>query len=221
MWNEKLKDYMKRLLDFLLPRSKTVAEIESLTSEELRKRVPRSKNNLPENILALFDYKNPIIRQAIWELKYRGNKKVVALLAECLYEELAEEIAERKVFDSFELPILIPIPLSKKRKLERGFNQTELLSDGLLKHASTSTFFEVNNHILLKIKDTESQTKKNRTERLKNLRDCFSVQDPAKIAGRNIILLDDVITTGATFEEARKTLETAGARKVVAIAVAH
>jgi ComF family protein len=216
-----MKKFIENLLDFLLPRSKMVQDIETITAEELRKRTPRSAGNLPSDTLALFDYKSPLIRQAIWELKYRGNKKVARLLAECLYEELVEEIVDRNSFGNFLEPILIPIPLSKARERERGWNQTEILASALLERGGSRNFFEVNRNILVKIKDTESQTKKNRAERLENLQGCFHVRSPEIIAGRNIILLDDVTTTGATFEEARKTLAQAGARKVLSVALAH
>jgi len=211
----------EKLLDFILPRAKDVRALESLSPSELRIKAPVAHGNLPKDTLALFDYKSHLVRQAIWELKYRGNKKVASLLAECLLEDLAEELAERKAFDDFTDPILIPIPISKKRRRERGWNQTEILATVLSERGGSPSFFETNFGILAKIKDTESQTKKNRAERLENLRACFKINLPERIAGRNIILLDDVVTTGATFEEARRTLIDAGARKVLAIAVAH
>ncbi len=215
-----MKKVFEYLLDLLLPRAKTVRNIESLTPEGLRRAVSRPNDNLPDDILALFDYGNPLIRQAVWELKYRGNKKIALLLAECIYEELAEELAERKSLWGFDRPILIPIPLSNKRKRERGWNQCELLATAL-QNRDSGDFFEVKTDILVKVKDTESQTRKNRAQRLRNLRECFKVQSPEKIAGRNIILLDDVTTTGATFTEAKKTLKQSGARKIIAVAVAH
>ena len=215
-----MKKLFEYLLDLVLPRTKAVESIEAITPEDLRHKVSRPNDNLPPNTLVLFDYGNPLIRQAIWELKYRGNKKIAGLLAQCLYDELAEELAERKSLGGFERQILIPIPLSKHRERERGWNQSELLAAALLK-CGGGDFFEVRTDILTKIKNTESQTKKNRAARLENLRDCFEIAHPEKISGRNIILLDDVTTTGATFEEAKKTLKKAGARKILAVAVAH
>jgi len=215
-----MRKMIEGLLEFLLPRSETVKELETLTSEKLKTKVPKAPPILLPNTLAVFDYKNPLIKQAIWELKYRGNKKMATVLAECVFDELAEEIAEKNSLESFSEPILIPIPLSQKRKRERGWNQTEILALSLLQ-CGGANFFEVKNDILTKNRDTESQTKMNRVERLKNLCGCFEIKSPEKIAGQNIILLDDVSTTGATFEEARQTLMRAGVKKILAVAIAH
>ena len=216
-WMKKILEYV---LEFLLPRSNALRDIEAMKPEDMRVVAPPANTNLPPDTIALFDYQNSLVRQAIWELKYRGNKKVARLLANCLYEELVEELSERKTFEMFEKPLLIPIPLSKRRERERGFNQCELLATEL-QTRDDGNFFEVGRNILVKVKDTESQTKKNRVERLKNLSGCFAVPNPKKITGRNIILLDDVVTTGATIEEARKTLARGGAKKILAVALAH
>lgn len=215
-----MKKIFSYLLELILPQSKILREIDSLKPEDLKKMALRNSGNLPAHCLALFDYRQRLIRQMIWELKYRGNKKVACLFADYLYEELAEELSERHSFESFDRPILIPIPLSKTRLKERSFNQCELVTENL-KKLNSGDFFEDGAGILVKIKDTVSQTKKNRSERLENLDGCFCVPNPAKISGRNIILFDDVTTTGATFDEARKTLKSAGAKKILSVALAH
>lgn len=209
-----------KLVDILLPTNPYVERLLKMSPEELRQKVKTPINNLNENTTALFDYKDPLIRQAIWELKYRGNRKIVALFAECLHEDLVLELSNRRLSENFNNPLLLPIPISRERKRSRGFNQSELLAEALAKK-DCGNFFEVNCLLLWKIKDAESQTKKNRAERLKNLNGCFAIKDPNKIHNRNIILLDDVTTTGATFEEARKTLLLAGAKKIYCVAVAH
>ncbi len=215
-----MKKFFEYILELLLPRPEAVRNVEAMRPEDLRRRAPRARQNLPPDTLALFDYGNPLMRQAIWELKYRGNKKIAKLLADCLYEELAEELFERKSFEAFVRPLLIPMPLSKGRERQRDFNQCELLA-AALEERGGGHFFEVGRDLLIKVRETESQTKKNRAERLKNLSGCFALSQPEKVSGRNIILLDDVTTTGATFEEARKTLAQAGARKILAVAAAH
>lgn len=171
--------------------------------------------------MALFDYRRPLIRKAIWELKYRGNRQIAKLLAETLYQELLPELADRLEFENFLNPILIPLPISEKRRRERGFNQCELLGEKLVE-ADDNRNFIYHQDLLLKNRHTESQTRShNRRERLENLRGCFSVKNPQEILGRNLVLLDDVITTGATVKEARRTLLASGARKVIIFAIAH
>ena len=81
---------------------------------------------------------------------------------------------------------------------------------------------KVSNKILKKIKETEHQARlKDRSVRLKNLLGTFEIVDRDLVRGRNIILVDDVTTTGATLSEAKKVLRAAGARKVIAVTIAH
>ncbi|MDO8482957.1 MAG: ComF family protein [bacterium] len=217
------KKILLYLLDLFLPRSENVRSLEEMNPEKFRAATrgsERDATSIPENTVAVFDYKHPLVRQAIWELKYRGNTNVAELLAQCLHEELAEELSERKSLENFGKPLLVPVPLSKKRLRERGFNQCELLADAL-EILDDGNFFEVRRDLLTKVRDTESQTKKNRAARLKNLENCFSVKTPEEISGRNVIILDDVITTGATLDEARRTLKACGARKILCLAIAH
>ena len=176
-----------------------------------------------KKLIAFFDYRDPLVRTAIWELKFRGNRAVASLLAECLFDELSAELSELEIFENFTQPLIIPVPLSSKRRRERGFNQCEILLDGLAK-LDTGNIFEINKNLLIKIKDTSSQTKTDsRASRLKNLRGAFAVSEDsgADAAGRNIIVIDDVTTTGTTLSEAMKTLRRAGAKKVLGIALAH
>ena len=175
--------------------------------------------NGKNNLIALFDYHDPLVRTAIWELKYRGNRAIATLLAEVLFDELIAELSEREIFENFTQPLLIPIPLFKKRRRERGFNQCEILLDKLAK-LDKGKIFEIRKNILIKIKNTSNQTKADsRASRLKNLRGAFAVSESP--LDRNIIIIDDVTTTGATLSEAQKTLRHAGAKKVLGFALAH
>ncbi len=260
------------ILDVLFPQKARVAELEGMDASELSARAGRVLERAGKDILSVFDYRDPLVRQAVWELKYRGNKKVARLLAEVLYDELLAFLEEYSPLTNFEDPLLIPIPLSKERERERGFNQCRLLVDEMMRldisltKGSTAVFgrrvvsrtkggpperlfsragtavsrlrrsgfggqvggegcvgrnFTLCPHGLSKPKHTGSQTKtQNRREREQNLSGCFAA-DATVVRGRNIILIDDVATTGATIEEARRTLKAAGARRVIAFTVAH
>ncbi len=218
----KITKLIESILDIILPKPEKVKKLEVLSAKDFKETVGNFTNNPFGNrqAVVLFDYERKMVRLAIWELKYRGNKKIVRMLAECLYEKIVQRLQERGNLQKKEKPLLIPIPLSKKRLQERGFNQCELLTNHL-KKMDNGQNFEIDNSLLRKIKNTPSQTKKNRKERLENLSGCFEVSKKEKIAKRTIFLLDDVMTTGATFEEAKKTLLGAGARKVILVAVAH
>ncbi len=116
--------------------------------------------------------------------------------------------------------IIIPVPLSGKRFRERGFNQTELIARHLSDKLKPN--FSVLNNVLYKNKDTISQVEiKNRKERLRNLKNTFSVKNSGLIKNEVIFVLDDVTTTSATINEARRALLKAGAKKVIGLVVAR
>lgn len=208
------------LLNLLLPQPPRIAQLEAMNAAEFRRVVPPLAFQPQEWVLALFPYEHPLVKTAVWEVKYRGNACVVRLAGTLLAEELLSWLAELAETEALVRPILIPIPLAKKRARERGFNQCELLAREVAQHLGNA--IELRNDLLCKTKETASQTKsRSRTERLENLRGAFSVSSPHEVAGRTIVLLDDVTTTGATLTEARKTLRAAGARKVLAVSFAH
>ncbi len=138
-----------------------------------------------------------------------------------LYSHILEELSDLSVMENFTDVILIPIPLSKKRLHERGYNQAELICSELIKlDKNINLRYSVD--VLIKIKETEHQARiKDRRVRLKNLTGSFGVRNENLIKNRNIILIDDITTTGATLNEAKKVLKLSGARKVIAFTVAH
>lgn len=184
-------------------------------------------------IFPLFDYRHLPVKKSMWLLKYKGKKRLAGVFAEIMYGRIIEELSDLSAIRNFNDAILIPIPLSKKRYRERGYNQAELICKKLIEIDSTTHLrysvdvkleknFSLEKNVLIKIKETEHQVNvKDRRERLKNLSDSFSVKNPEIIKGRNIILIDDVLTTGATLNEARKVLKQSGAKKIIAFTVAH
>ena len=123
------------------------------------------------------------------------------------------------MFENFVDPLLVPIPLSKKRLHERGYNQAELLARALVKHSGEKIRIETN--ALFKVRETGRQAMiHERSRRLGNLAKAFHA-DSTHVRGKNIVLIDDITTTGATIVEARRALKKAGARKVLALTVAH
>ncbi len=169
-------------------------------------------------IHSLLPYRNPIVRKSIWQLKYYRNERIVSHLANILHSFLLEELTDLVSFEGFWAPMIIPMPISSVRRSERGYNQCEFLLEYLRKLSSE---FDIRTDILSKTRNTPHQTKLNRKERLRNIHGCFSILDPRCIRDRNIILIDDVVTTGSTLSEVRRVLLEAGARKVIAITLAH
>jgi len=207
-------------LDLIFPRNTLPRRLDILTAEELFLEVRHAVHD-DDDVLAIFEYENELIKQAIWSLKFRGKKRFAKIFAQILYDRLLEKMSDLQTFSNFADPILIPIPLSKSRLRERGFNQSELIAEEMSLLDNNSSFIFKKN-ILIKIKNTPPQSRsKNKKERLNNLKNCFTVRNPHEIRKRNIILLDDVTTTGATIKEASKTLKRYGAKKIFVITVAH
>ncbi len=197
---------------------------------------PTAERESANWIFPFFDYRHIPIKKSIWLLKYKGKKRLASIFAEVMYGRIIEELSDLSVLNNFREPILIPIPLSKKRYRERGYNQAELICKELIKidknnkaaHLRHGVDVQlVNNfifkkNVLAKIKETEHQANiKERHNRLKNLIDSFAIKNPELIKNKNIILIDDVTTTGTTLTEAKKILKQNGARKVIAFTIAH
>ena len=205
----------KTLLDIIFPQNEIEKEISSLSSDGLAEKLHTQEQN---GVISLFRYKDQLIRQMIWLLKYKGDKHVAKLFATILHDHLIEELADEIIFSSGVKCVIVPLPLSKKRKRERGFNQMELITNELQKLGDIS----IDTHILVRIKHTKPQTSlSNKAERVRNVKGVFDVQNQSNIKNTHLILIDDVFTTGSTLKEASRTLKEAGAYKVSRITLAH
>ncbi len=157
------------------------------------------------------EYKGAL-RGLIHLLKYEGVRPVAVPLAEML----AEAITDLGLDAS---PVLVPVPLHKARRHDRGFNQAELIA------RAASKYFEqklaIAPEALVRRRETISQVGLSREERIENMRDAFRVADPRAVRGRNVILVDDVMTTGTTLSECARVLKAAGAERVWAVTVAR
>ena len=137
-----------------------------------------------------------LLQHLLHQLKYNNNREVGRYLGEKLAYGL------KKTDWVAGIDMIVPVPLHRSRLLERGYNQSELIADGMAKVLDKPVVA----HVLLRKRHTESQTKKTREERLNNMSDAFVVPDPAPVRGKHILLIDDVLTTGATLEACALTL---------------
>lgn len=170
---------------------------------------------------SFFVYRNSAVRAMIWRLKYRGDRTIAELFAKRMYDELCEELTELAEWSNFKNPLLVAIPVSKHKLRLRGFNQSVAICKALA-NIDENRFFNYTSNVLYKIKDTKSQARvKDKKSRLENLKDSFAVKDKSLIENKNIILLDDVLTTGSTLTEATRTLKSAGAQNIIWVVVAH
>jgi len=166
-----------------------------------------------DDIIAVTKYKDTVIEQVIHELKFSYIEQLANQLANLLSLKLKALGYQTKLKDK----ILIPLPLHKKRFLERGFNQSELL----LKLLQPDFDGQIRNDILKRVKYTSQQAKLDREQRINNVQDAFKCLKPDEAAGQKIFLLDDVLTSGATMNQAAKALKSAGAKKVIGLVIAH
>jgi len=159
---------------------------------------------------AVFSYEN-IILNAIHQFKYKRNISIGETLASFMADFQFSNI------DFADYSIMIPVPLHTTRLRERGFNQSLVLARILGKKKQ----IPINFSLLKRQKFTLTQTGSNKQERKQNIKGAFEVTDKRKIAGKNILLIDDVFTTGATVNECAKTLIKAGAQKVSVLTLAR
>lgn len=198
---------VRTILNILFPRTDTVRRLETLSAHDALHTLPRSTKKL-DHVCAVFAYRNPLTQTLIWQLKYKENKIIARLCGEIVQKILSEQFSTRV--------LLIPIPLSNARRRTRGFNQNELIIDHISQH------YERTYVALKKIRHTVPQSSlSDRAARLTNISGCFSVALPELVHDRDIVLIDDVITTGSTLREARNTLLAAGAHEVRSIVLAH
>ena len=157
----------------------------------------------------LFFTKDSLVQTLITALKYHHNKKVGILFGKLIGEAIAVEEKFKQI------DLIIPIPISPSKINCRGFNQSEVIAIGM----QQVWHRPILNNVLIKRSWSNSQTKKNRKARLQQLPDLFYLQKPTIIEGKHILLVDDVLTTGATLEAAVASLMT-GSPASVSIAVA-
>ncbi|TAL49585.1 ComF family protein [Patescibacteria group bacterium] len=216
---EALRQLYEILLDFLFPKSKDVLRLEQFSERGELFKLPLAIGSPSSFITPLFDYRDRLVRNLVWAIKYRGNRTLTCAAATLLYEAMVEELGDQSLFESGAV-LLVPVPISSERRRERGFNQAELLC-GSIKACDTENFLRYEKNTLKKVRDTAPQTSLKRSARLKNLSKCFATENQDELSGATVILIDDVATTGSTLKEARRVLKESGARKVIAFTIAH
>lgn len=147
----------------------------------------------------------------VYSFKYGGNKylcKVISKFMIDFFEDLKDELS---------IDLVVPVPLGEKRLKRRGFNQAQMLAEDIAKHFS----FELNVTAVVRSKNTDTQTSMTRAERLENVKGAFIITDKQQVRGKNILLIDDIVTTGATCDEISTILKRAGAKNVYVLAFCH
>jgi ComF family protein len=221
---------LNELFDFFLPRicpgcnNKLLVDEKSVCPKCLNNIKPASSDRLCREFERKFRGKNIIsgfnslyvfeegkeFQNIIHALKYNGRFHIGTFLGKQLGKLLLNYSNE------WEIDVIIPIPLHQLKKAERGYNQSFYIAKGVGKILN----IPVNQNIVKRKKFTQSQTTMNLKEREENIRGAFVIKKPGGITGKNILLIDDVITTGATTSESGRVLLEAGANKIYAASAA-
>lgn len=153
------------------------------------------------------------VQQLVHQLKYNERDDVGVYLGEMLGKQLKDTP------DFGDISVVVPVPLHWRKKLKRGYNQSACFAEGIANEMG----IETSNSLLQRARHTQTQTKKTREERWLNVKDVFALKNPEKYHGQHILLVDDVVTTGATLEAcSQKLLQIPGVRVSIAtIAVAE
>lgn len=168
------------------------------------------------------NFKDIYYDRVICAHKYAGEfrQKMIALkfynfkiISKSFGDLLANIIENNKI----KADLIIPVPVSKKRKFARGYNQSFLIAN----IASELTGIKIENTVLVKSRDNPKQSLLSLKERIDNTRNIFKVRNSEKIRNKNIILIDDIYTTGATANECSKVLKNAGAKSVIVLTVLY
>ena len=134
--------------------------------------------------------KDSVIQLLMVQLKYRGNKDAGYFLGKLLGYQLAKSAHFSNI------DVIIPLPLNAVKEYKRGYNQALIICEGIVSVWDKPIL----NHIVERIVFTSTQTHENRENRWKNMKDVFKVAQPDQLKNKHILLIDDVITTGATLE---------------------
>ncbi len=163
-----------------------------------------------DGIFSVFTFTSPL-KEAIYSLKYRYNSD----LANKLVKLLTQNLGELGFIVSGET-VLVPVPLHPRRLKWRGFNQAQLLAEKLASRVGLVCL----SGSLVRVKDTQPQVKLQGKQRRQNVFQAFRVVDPKLVQGQQIVLIDDMRTTGATLRNCATSLKRAGAKSVWGLTLA-
>ena len=210
------------LFDFLFPPRADEVVLRSISDDDFLSLIkPRIVPETRPSTVALLSFGDPKVRSAIHEAKYHGSERAFRLLGFVLAEYLrdADDIRATRL----NLVALVPVPLGKERLKERGFNQVEEVA----KRAVQELGIKIETDLLVRTRETVSQISLPRNKREKNMRGAFSASprlrrtSTAEISKCTFIVVDDVLTTGATLQSAVDALLEAGALHIIPLDLAH
>ena len=209
-----VRHFIAWLIDTILPRHVDAERGRRIHLASLTEKI--SPQTLPGKpwLTALLSYHDGEVRAAIKALKYYGETGVAKIFGELIADYLGEVVAEGKALHGWREVVLCPVPSSPRRLRERGYNQAEKIA----RHAAELLEITYDPKLLVR-EERVSQVHVDRSKRRENIKGAFTTT--TQVHGISVIVVDDVVESGATLADARRALVAQGARHVIAIAVAH
>ncbi len=202
---------IRHWFDFLFPPRIDETILRNISADEfLVLMAPCLVPAMKPSTVAILPFSNTFVRAAIHEAKYHGSERAFEFLAAALEKYLQDASKKLKT------PIIVPVPLGTERHKERGFNQVE----EIIQRVVPKTEFMVDRTLLRRVRETASQVSLPRYAREENMRGAFKATRPAD-PSRTYIVIDDVLTTGATLKAAINALREAGATDIIPLALSH
>ena len=239
----------KIFISALFPTSKAEQEILSMLPEKAFEILPKAPGYeglaVPlNNSRSIFAYKDERVSKLIWNIKYKKSEQAIKIGSYALWHELClsrlsilrcdlnpsdPKVAPEDavmIKPSYRI-VIIPIPITSRRRKERGYNQCELLVDEI-ERLDTAKHFIIEKNLLIRTHHTNRQTLKGRMDRLESAKGIFALDENLikRSAYENIfeypvIIIDDVITTGSTMYEAIEAIRKAGFHDIRGLSLAH
>lgn len=170
-----------------------------------------------DNDFAVFDYGDKQVRRAIWEFKYKHHASRAKILTLAALPHITAFLADRVQSSTKETLILVPIPQHRQKTYARGYNQSVLIARWLTKIVPGTILTEILRKTIPSTPQARTKNKAARKQNVVHTMCTTSVLDPKAI----YLLVDDVTTTGATLNEARRALRQGGGKKILSVSIAH
>lgn len=234
VWREKIKQGWQAAMDYVFPRECVGCGVEgewlcSACFDNIKLIQPTAcflchrpaadgvcavcqKNSAIDEIIVSTAYENSAAGRLVEQFKYNFWETAGTILIRLLVKQICRQGAASR----FVSARLVPVPLHARRLAERGYNQAAVLAAGLARQFGC----QADENLLKRIKYTKQQAKLDRLERQQNIQAAFFVNQSGRVPD-SVILVDDVLTTGATFAEAARVLKSAGVKRVMCLAVCH
>ena len=209
--------FLIKIVDILFPKYDHQKIIDGLDKYEIYKKMDIKKR---DEVYIICDYSESVIKTLIKQAKYYKNKKAMEIIADCLFgviQEIALSVQEMQKKNI----VISGIPINKNRRDTEEYDHIKLILKYVEKKSLDIDIYKINYKLLYWNKNIKRQSKLKKNERLKNVSGALSVFYPEAIAkNTKYIIIDDIKTTGATLNEAKKVLEIAGATDITLVAFA-